>query len=139
MTASGPTVASAGSFDWSDYTVSASVEAGSGGTAEVVARYQDAGDFYACGLQQGSLWLGKRYGGAWYTFASTAYPYDPGSFYRVSFQLHSEKLSCSVSDPATGSSATLSAQVGYFEKGAIGVVGSGPAEFDDVLVTGSAN
>jgi hypothetical protein len=49
-----------GGSGWANYRVTASVKVASGGFAKLVARYQDANNFYACGLDNGNtLFLGK--------------------------------------------------------------------------------
>ena len=136
-TASGVTSVDApGASGWTNYRVTASVKAPTGGYAKVVARYQDANHFYACGLDNGNeLFLGKVYGGTWYTFATGTYTYAATNWYRVSLTVSGTSLTCTVSDPQSDHTLTITASASYFSTGPAGLVGSAGAEFDNLTVT----
>jgi hypothetical protein len=124
----------AGASTWANYRVSASVKAPATGFAKVVARYQDADHFYACGLDNGNtLFLGKVYGGTWYTFATGNYAYAATAWYQVSLTVSGDSLTCTVTDP--DHTLTITATASYFSTGPAGLVGSAGAEFDNLTVT----
>jgi hypothetical protein len=125
-----------GSSAWTDYRVTASVKAPATGFAKVVARYQDPGDMYVCGIENGStLYLGKLYGGAWYSFQTTSYSYSATTWYTVSLTVMGESLTCTAYEPGTGHTQTVTATAGYFASGPAGFYGSAGAEFDNLNVT----
>jgi len=125
-----------GGSGWADYRVTASVKVPAGGFAKVVARYQDANNFYACGLDNGStLFLGKVYGGTWYTFATGSYTYAASSWYQVSLTVSGTSLTCTVTDPQSNHTLTITATASYFSIGPAGLVGSAGAEFDNLTVS----
>jgi hypothetical protein len=126
----------AGSSNWANYRVTASVKPPASGYAKVVARYQDANHFYVCGLADGNtLFLGKVYGGTWYTFATGSYSYAATNWYQVSLTVSGTSLTCTVSDPTNGHTLTITATASYFSIGPAGLVGSAGAEFDNFTVS----
>jgi hypothetical protein len=135
-TDSGDALISAGSTSWTNYKVTATIKnLGTSGFARVLARYQSSQYFYACGLDgNGTLFLGKMYGGTWYTFATAAYAVTPGAFYNVAFTVNGNALTCTATDPSTGHTATVSSSQSYFANGSIGAAASGGAEFDNFVV-----
>jgi hypothetical protein len=135
-TSSGSAVISAGSTSWTSYKVTAAVRnMGSSGYARVLARYQSNQYFYACGPDSaGNLFLGKMYGGTWYTFATTPYPVSPDVFYKVEFTVSGTSLTCKVIDSSSGRTATVTSSQSYFANGSIGAAASGDAEFDNFSV-----
>jgi hypothetical protein len=136
-TASGVTSVNApGGSSWANYRVTASVKPPANGYAKVVARYQDANHFYACGLENGNtLFLGKVYGGTWYTFTTGSYTYAATSWYQVSLTVSGNSLTCTVTDPQSNHTLTITATASYFSIGPAGLVGSAGAEFDNLTVT----
>jgi len=132
-------IASVGSKAWTNIRVSATVKAGpTTGHARLITRYNDAGDFYACGLDHGgflTMWEVK--GNTWTQIgANLSWQFDPGRFYSLSFSAVGSSLSCSAGDPSgVLKPAAVTATSTTFPSGAAGVVGEGPAEFDDFLVT----
>jgi hypothetical protein len=132
-------IASVGSKAWTNIKVSATVKAGpTTGHARLITRYNDAADFYACGLDHGgflTMWEVK--GNNWTQIgANVSWQFDPGRFYSLSFSAVGSSLSCSASDPSgVLKPAAVTATSTTFPSGAAGVVGEGPAEFDDYLVT----
>jgi hypothetical protein len=128
----------AGSTSWTNYTVSADVKVDPvNGHGRIIARHQSAGNFYACGLDRdasGQLFLGKEYGGAWTTFKTAAYAYTGSAWYHVDFSVQGNNLTCTVTEPGTGRSATITASVGYFAAGSIGATGEYGAEYDNFVV-----
>ena len=132
-------VATNGSSTWTDYRVSASVKAPTSGYAKLVARYQDSSYFYVCGLDNGgTLFLGKLYGGTWYSFSTAGFAYSATSWYQVSFTVVGDSLTCSATDPGNGHSQTVSATESYFSSGPAGLAGSPGAEFDNFTVSPAA-
>jgi len=129
-------VAANGSSTWANYKVSASVRAPAGGYAKLVARYQNYNYFYVCGIDSGgTLFLGKLYGGTWYSFATGTYTYSSTSWYQVSFTVVGNNLTCAVTDPSnTAHSQTVTATESYFSSGPAGLAGSAGAEFDNFTV-----
>ncbi|HEX6350084.1 MAG TPA: hypothetical protein VF160_11925 [Candidatus Dormibacteraeota bacterium] len=131
-------VAGNSSSTWANYKVSASVKAPTSGYSKLVARYQDANYFYVCGLDNGgTLFLGKLYGGTWYSFSTATYSYSPTSWYQVSFTVVGDNLTCTAND-GSGHTQTVSATESYFSSGPAGLAGSAGAEFDNFTVTPAA-
>jgi hypothetical protein len=129
-------VADAGSGWWTDYKVSADVRTNpTNGHARVIARRQSNGYFYACGLDHpGLLFLGKEYGGTWYTFTTSTYDFTSSTPYHIDFSVQGNTLTCTVSDPTSSThTATLQANVSYFAHGDIGASGE-YGEFDNFEV-----
>ena len=128
--------ASAGSTSWADYTVSADVKASpSAGRAQIVARHQSAGNFYACGLDGAqNLYLGKQVGGTWSTLGSNGYSYNATTWYHIDFSVQGNSLTCSVNEPGTGHSRILTATATNFPSGSIGATGDSGAEYDNFVV-----
>jgi hypothetical protein len=132
-------VAADGSSTWTNYKVSASVKAPATGYAKLVARYQNASYFYVCGLDNGgTLFLGKLYGGTWYSFSTATFAYSATSWYQVSFSVVGNTLTCSATDPGNGHTQTVTASESYFSSGPAGLAGSAGAEFDNFTVTTAA-
>jgi hypothetical protein len=119
---------------WTDYTVAASVKP-SATWSKVIARYQDPNYFYVCGLENGStLFLGKLYGGTFYAFNTQTYSYSSTAWYTISFTVKGNNLICTATDTATGRTVTASATESYFASGPAGLITSGGAEFDNLVV-----
>jgi hypothetical protein len=142
-------VAHTGYSCWSDYTVSALVktspDSSNGlepGHARVIARWSKPGYFYACGLDHSGtyestpeLFLGKEYGGTWYSFETTPYQFSATSWYQITFTVNGNNLSCTVTDPNNPSNtATVTTSQSYFSHGSIGATGE-YAEFDNFQVS----
>jgi hypothetical protein len=129
--------ATTGSHSWTNYRVSADVRTNPvNGHARLIARHYGDGYFYACGLDHsGTLFLGKEYGGTWYTFKTTPYSYVDTSWYHVDFSVSGSSLTCTVTDPVSHFSATLTDTEAYFPSGSAGVTGDASAEFDNFVVT----
>lgn len=131
----GAVVSSTGAT-WQNYRVTASVKDPSNGHAYVVTRAQDAGHFYVCGLDGGgNLFLGKLYGGNWYTFSSTPFSHSMSTWYTVTSTVSNTSLTCTVTDPVSARTATVTASESYFSQGPAGFAGSPGAEFDNLLVS----
>ena len=98
-----------GSQSWTNYRVSADVKTNPvNGHARLIARHYGDGYFYACGLDHsGTLFLGKEYGGTWYTFKTTPFSYVATSWYHIDFQVSGNNLTCQVIDPVSRATATL--------------------------------
>ena len=129
--------AMAGSQAWANYRVSADVKVNPvDGHARLIARHYGDGYFYACGLDHpGTLFLGKEYGGNWYEFSSTPYSYVATSWYHIDFSVVGDSLTCTVTDPVSKATATVTATESYFPRGGIGVTGDNGAKFDNIVVT----
>ncbi len=131
-----PALIETGSAGWTDYRVTASLQPSTAGYTYLVARYQNPQYFYVCGLQSGSaLYLGKLYGGTYYSFSSTAFTYTASSYYTLSYSVRGQNLTCTVTDPANGRTATLTANVSYFASGPAGIVTYGPTLVQSFSVT----
>jgi len=131
-------IATAGSTTWTNIKVSASVKAASTtGHARLVTRYS-GGNFYACGLDHGGfLTMWEVSGSNWTQIGSNvSWQFDPNKFYALSFSAVGTQLSCTVSDPSGAlQPAGIQAASSAFPSGRAGVVGEGPGEFDNFLVT----
>ena len=125
-----------GSSTWTDYRVSADVKVNpTDGHARLIARRYSAGYFYACGLDHpGTLFLGKEYGGNWYEFNSTGYSYDATTWYHIDFTVVGTSLTCTVTEPGSGHTATVTATESYVPSGSAGATGESGAEFDNFTV-----
>jgi hypothetical protein len=129
--------AMAGSTAWTDYRVSADVKTNpSNGHARLIARNNADGYFYACGIDHpGTLFLGKEYGGTWYEFKSTPYTFVATSWYHIEFSVVGNTQTCTVTDPVTHTTATVTDTQSHFASGRAGVTGDTQAEFDNFVVT----
>jgi hypothetical protein len=127
----------AGSASWTDDTVAADVKVDpTNGHARVIARHQSAGNYYACGLDAGqNLYLGKRVGGTWTTIGSNGYSFNGTTWYHVDFAVQGNSLTCTVNEPGTGHSRTLTATAGDFPAGSIGATGEYGSEYRNFVVT----
>ena len=132
-------IATVGSKAWANIKVSASVKAASTtGHARLITRYNDAGDFYACGLDHGGfLTLWEVSGGSYTQLGdNVSWQFDPARFYALSFSAVGSSLYCTVSDPSGAlAPASVTATSTTFAAGGAGVLGEGPGEFDNYLVT----
>jgi hypothetical protein len=130
-------IASAGSTGWTNYKVSADVKADPlTGHARVIARRQNDQNFYACGIDHaGTLFLGKEYGGTWYTFNTAPFTYTNLVWDHIDFTVNGDQLTCTATDTTTSISATLTTTVSYFASGSIGATGENGGEFDNFVVT----
>jgi hypothetical protein len=136
-TTAGFPVATAGSSGWTDYKVSADVRTNpTNGHTRVIARHQSDGYFYACGLDHpGQLFLGKEYGGTWYTFTTATYTFSSSDWYHIDFSVRGNSLTCTVTDSDNSThTATVQANVSYFPSGNVGASGE-YGEFDNYVVT----
>jgi hypothetical protein len=129
--------AMAGSSTWKDYRVSADVKVNpTDGHARLIARHYGDGYFYACGIDHpGVLYLGKEYGGSWYQLNSTPYTFAASSWYHIDFSVQGNTQTCTVTDPVSQATATVTSNVSYFPTGGIGATGENGAEFDNFVVT----
>ena len=132
-------IATVGSRSWTNIKVSASVKAASNtGHARLITRYNDAGDFYACGLDHGGFLTMWEVSGGTHTQIgdNVGWQFDPSRFYSLSFSAVGSSLACTVSDPSGAlKPASVTATSTTFATGAAGVLGEGPGEFDNYLVT----
>jgi len=128
--------AAAGSTSWTDYTVSADVKVDpTSGHARVIARHQSAGNFYACGLDAGGqLYLGEESGGVWSAFGSTHYTFTGSTWYHIDFSVQGSGITCTVTEPGTGRTATLTETSGQFGSGSIGATSEHSGEYDNFTV-----
>jgi hypothetical protein len=125
----------AGSANWTDYKVTAAVKAPTTGYAKVVARYQNPTYMYVCGIENGNtLFLGKYYGGTWYSLATADYAYNATTWYGITLTVMGTQLTCTVND-GLGHIQTVSTSASYFTAGPAGFIGSAGAEFDTIKVT----
>ena len=132
-------VANNGSSTWTDYRVSASVKAPTSGYAKLVACRRCRDRRHRSSSNPGSaLFLGKLYGGTWYSFSTAGFAYSATSWYQVSFTVVGDSLTCSATDPGNGHSQTVSATESYFSSGPAGLAGSAGAEFDNFTVSPAA-
>jgi len=124
---------------WQDYKVVADLKVDPvNGHARVIARHQSAGNFYACGLDHdgsGQLFLGKESGGTWGTFQTAAYTYVGSTWYHLDFSVQGNSLTCTVTEPGSGRTATVTASAGYFPAGSIGATGEYGSEYDNFVVS----
>lgn len=128
--------ASAGSTTWTNYTVSADVKVSQTGRARLVARHQSAGNFYACGLDSTqSLFLDAQVGGSTSTLASNGYSFNGTTWYHIDFSVQGNSLTCTVSEPGSGHSRTVTASATNFSSGSIGANGDAGAEYRNFVVT----
>jgi hypothetical protein len=127
----------AGSASWTDYKVAADVKVDpTNGHARLIARHQSAGNFYACGLDAGGqLFLGKEYSGTWSTFSTTPYSFSGTTWYHIDFSVQGSALTCTVTEPGTGRTATVTTSVAYFPAGSIGATGEYSSEYRNFVVT----
>jgi pectate lyase len=127
----------AGSTTWTDYTIVADVKVDpTYGDARVIARHQSAGNFYACGLDAGQqLFLGKKVGGSWSTIATNGYSFNSTTWYHLAFSVQGTSLTCTVTEPGSGHSGTLTASAANFANGAVGATGEYGAGYDNFVVS----
>ena len=128
--------ATAGSQAWVNYRVSADVKLNSTtGHARLTARNYGPGYFYACGLDHpGTLFFGKLYGGNWYAFSSAPFSYSDTTWYHIDFSVYGNTQTCTVTEPGTGRTATVTNTLSYFPSGGIGFTGSGGADVTNFVV-----
>ncbi len=131
-------IATVGSGGWTNTKVSATVKAASTtGHARLITRYSGGGD-YACGIDHGGfLTMWEVSGSNWTQIGdNVSWAFNPSNFYSLSFSAIGTTLSCTVTDPS-GALQPASIQVsnGDYPNGRAGVVGEGPGEFDNFLVT----
>jgi hypothetical protein len=126
-----------GSQTWTNYKVSADVKTNPvNGHARLIARHYGDGYFYACGIDHpGALFLGKEYGGTWYTFKYSPFSYTDTAWYHIDFTVNGSSLTCTVTDPVSKASVTVTDTETYFPSGGAGVTGDTQAEFDNFVVT----
>jgi hypothetical protein len=126
-----------GSSSWTNYRVSADVKTNPvNGHARLLARRYGDGYFYACGIDHpGTLFLGKEYGGTWYTFKTSPFTYVSTAWYHIDFTVSGNNLTCTVTEPTTHFSVSLTDTETYFPSGGAGVSGDTQAEFDNFTVT----
>jgi len=136
-TGTGFPTALTGSSAWTNYRVSADVKTNpTNGHARLIARHYGDGYFYACGLDHpGTLFLGKEYGYTWYTFKTSPFSYLSTAWYHIDFTVSGNNLTCTVTDPTTHFSVTMTDVETYFPSGGAGVTGDTQAEFDNFVVT----
>ncbi|HKC18389.1 MAG TPA: hypothetical protein VKE27_02040, partial [Candidatus Dormibacteraeota bacterium] len=107
------------------------------GHARLITRYS-GGNFYACGIDHGGfLTMWEVSGSNWTQIGdNVSWAFNPSNFYSLSFSAIGSSLSCTVTDPS-GALQPASIQVsnGDYANGHAGVVGEGPGEFDNFLVT----
>ena len=104
----------------------------------MIARHQSAGNFYACGLYHdgsGQLFLGRESTGNWGTLATAAYTYSGSTWYHVDFSAQGSSLTCTVTEPGSGRTATLTASAGNFASGSVGATGEYASEYDNFVVS----
>lgn len=132
----GFTSAIAGS-SWTDYKVDADIKVNpTTGSAQIVARHQSAGNYYACGLNASQqLVMGREVGGTWSALATNGYSFNATTWYHIAFSVQGNSLSCLVTEPGSGHSQQLSASATNFSAGAIGASGEYSAEYDNFVVT----
>jgi pectate lyase len=125
----------AGSAEWSDYTVSADVTTDllDLGYAGVAGRYQGPGDHYECDVSVGGqlqLWLVK--GGARRSLDLSGISLDLSGRHTVALEMRGSRLTCSLDGVAL-----LHATDATFASGRIALVASAgeAVEFDNVHVT----
>jgi hypothetical protein len=131
-------IATVGSGGWTNIKVSATVKAASTtGHARLITRYS-GGDFYACGIDHGGfLTMWEVSGSNWTQIGdNVSWAFNPSNFYALSFSAIGSTLSCTVTDPS-GALQPAGIQVtnADYANGHAGVVGEGPGEFDNFLVT----
>jgi pectate lyase len=126
----------AGSAGWTDYAVSARLRLTplSTGFAGVAARYQDRGDYYACGVYYASavrLWRVRA--GVMTLLDARRMNVVTNGFHDVRLVVKGGSLSCEFDE-----TVALTATDGSFANGRIAFVAGGDeaAELDDVVVTG---
>jgi len=132
-------VATVGSGGWTNIKVSATVKAASTtGHARLITRYSGGGDFYACGIDHGGfLTMWEVSGSNWTQMGdNVSWAFNPANFYSLSFTVIGSSLSCTVTDPS-GALQPAGIQVSNadYTNGHAGVVGEGPGEFDNFVVT----
>jgi hypothetical protein len=130
-------VMTVGSTSWADYVVSADLKASSKSEGKVLARYQDADNYYYCGLDaNNTISMGKLYGGGVHEADRADFNHSANRFYNVAFTVKGGSLSCVVSDPVTSRTLTLRVDGWtYFTMGPIALLAFYPdAEFDNVKV-----
>jgi hypothetical protein len=134
----GTAVALAGSSGWTSQSVQASVKPtlfdGSGEYVAVVARAQDASDYYALVLRDANKAEIRRVsGGSTKVLASVSFHVDTDTAYTVRLSAQGSSLTGYVNG-----SAVVSASDGTFAAGKAGLsTYQGTADFDNVVVTTS--
>jgi hypothetical protein len=98
-------------------------------TGGLVVRYQDASNFYLCGLTKNSLIIQRRLAGTDTVIGSTSFTSAAGSSYTVSASAAGSSLTCKVTGPG-GTSATATATDTSFTHGMIGIaaINSNPSQ-----------
>jgi hypothetical protein len=125
-----------GSSDWKDYKITAKIKADSTSEVKITARWQDNGNFYACGLDSGNMAFGgKRLGGVWYDGDYKTFDHSFNRFYDITFQLVGDNFTCTITDPVSSTSVTLNWSYPYFANGTVGVAAQGTGEITNVVVT----
>ncbi|WP_329380094.1 glycoside hydrolase family 16 protein [Streptomyces sp. NBC_01716] len=119
---------------WRSTTLSAAVElSGTGGGAGIVGRYTDADNYYYLRLfpETNTVTLVKKVAGSVTTLASHSTTIDPGTTYRLSFELHDARLTAKLN--GTG---IMSVTDRSLAEGKWGVKGyNQPFSVDDVAMT----
>lgn len=123
----------------SNYSVSALVKPTAGGQALILARYQDASNYYACGFDSsGNLIAGKRRAGSW-TALGAPVPFNHTSWVTVTLSVRRsagvDTINCSAA-PSVGAPVSVPPQTARdFGAGQIAANTTGSAEFDQFVVT----
>ncbi|GAC1336373.1 MAG: hypothetical protein NVSMB17_19950 [Candidatus Dormibacteria bacterium] len=125
-----------------DYQVSADVKTNPvDGHAWLIARVENSGKYYACGLSHGEgglpakLFLGKSWDGYVYSFDTAPFAFDLASWYHVEFAVKGNDLYCQVTDPVTGKRTILQDTKTYFTAAGLGAGVTGEkAYFDNFQV-----
>jgi hypothetical protein len=127
----------AGSSTWTDYTLSASVKPGVGGTdwgSSVIAidgRRKDVNNFYSLLVKNGSEWyLGKKVNGNFITLASGSISYNTTTWYSWTLTMTGTTISASINGTTL---ATVTDST--FSSGNIGFKTRSQSEFDNIVVT----
>jgi hypothetical protein len=126
----------AGNPSWTDVKITANVRADGNSAAKLMARVQDANNYYACGLDANNqAWLGKRFDGAWYTFDELPFDHSPNRYYSITYKLVGPNFTCSITDPVTNVTVNLSGSHDTFAAGKIGCLAKGTGHFTNVVVS----
>jgi hypothetical protein len=125
---------SAGSANWTDYTVSADIKPGADDTsvtvADLMGRYTDPQNHYSLILKNNSeWWLGVKQAGNWSTIANGSYSYDSSTFYTLTLSLQGSTITGSINGVVLGSGTDTT-----FTSGAIGFATAANSELDNVSV-----
>ena len=105
-------------------------------TGGLIVRYQDASNFYLCGLTKNTLVIQRRLAGTDTVIGSSAYTSTAGSSYAVSAASSGSLLTCKVTGPG-GTSATATATDTNFAQGMIGIaaINSNPSQLRQTKFT----